>query len=173
MIWRAPSRMRAAVRISGSRRVDHGRPGRPRSIAPQLVMGLLIIVVGVLFTLENLGLLEARDYLRILAGGPHRGRAHETVAGGSGGAGCTAALRLRGRLAACCESMANRHDQPVESLARAPRRSSGRRWSGAACSGPPGRARRAHADSHSTSARWPCWRASIAATTREHFAAAT
>jgi predicted membrane protein len=39
-------------------------PGRPRSIAPQFVMGVLIIVVGVLFTLENLGFIEADAYLR-------------------------------------------------------------------------------------------------------------
>src|SRR5262245_2468714 len=38
--------------------------GRTRSIAPQLVMGLLIIVIGVLFTLENLGFIEAQNYLR-------------------------------------------------------------------------------------------------------------
>ena len=35
-----------------------------RSIAPQLVMGIVIIVVGVLFTLDNLGLIEAEAYLR-------------------------------------------------------------------------------------------------------------
>jgi predicted membrane protein len=39
-------------------------PGRSRSIAPQFVMGVLIIVVGVLFTLENLGFIEAGAYLR-------------------------------------------------------------------------------------------------------------
>jgi len=39
-------------------------PGPVRPIAPQLVMGLLIIAVGILFTLENLGFVEARDYLR-------------------------------------------------------------------------------------------------------------
>jgi predicted membrane protein len=37
---------------------------RRRSVAPQLVMGLLIVVVGVLFTLENLGYIEADAYLR-------------------------------------------------------------------------------------------------------------
>jgi predicted membrane protein len=37
---------------------------RTRSLAPQLVMGLLIIVIGVLFTLENVGLIDAHDYLR-------------------------------------------------------------------------------------------------------------
>jgi predicted membrane protein len=35
-----------------------------RSIAPQLVMGVVIIVVGLLFTLENLGFIEADAYLR-------------------------------------------------------------------------------------------------------------
>ena len=35
-----------------------------RSIAPQLVMGVVIIVVGVLFTLDNLGFIEAEAYLR-------------------------------------------------------------------------------------------------------------
>jgi len=39
-------------------------PGRTRPIAPQLVMGLLVIAVGLLFTLENLGMLEAHEYLR-------------------------------------------------------------------------------------------------------------
>lgn len=38
-------------------------PGRP-SLTPQLVMGLLIIIVGVLFTLDNLGIAYAEDYLR-------------------------------------------------------------------------------------------------------------
>lgn len=38
-------------------------PARPR-LTPQLVMGLLIIVVGVLFTLDNLGIAYAEDYLR-------------------------------------------------------------------------------------------------------------
>src|SRR4051812_12016276 len=42
--------------------MDGPRPVRP--IAPQLVMGLLIIAVGILFTLENLGVVEARDYFR-------------------------------------------------------------------------------------------------------------
>ena len=39
-------------------------PGRSRSITPQFVMGVLIIVVGVVFTLENLGFIEAASYLR-------------------------------------------------------------------------------------------------------------
>jgi predicted membrane protein len=39
-------------------------PGRHRSIAPQLVIGLLIIVIGVLFTAENLGFIEADAYLQ-------------------------------------------------------------------------------------------------------------
>jgi predicted membrane protein len=39
-------------------------PGRTRPIAPQLVMGLLVIAVGLLFTLENLGMVEAHNYLR-------------------------------------------------------------------------------------------------------------
>lgn len=38
-------------------------PGRS-GLTPQLVMGLLIIIVGVLFTLDNLGLAYAEDYLR-------------------------------------------------------------------------------------------------------------
>lgn len=44
-------------------------PERTRSIAPQLVMGVVIIVIGVLFTLENLGLLDAHDYLRFWPSG--------------------------------------------------------------------------------------------------------
>jgi hypothetical protein len=37
---------------------------RAARLTPQLVVGLLIIVAGVLFTLENLGFLYAEDYLR-------------------------------------------------------------------------------------------------------------
>lgn len=32
--------------------------------APQLVLGVIIIIVGVLFTLDNMGVLNAHDYLR-------------------------------------------------------------------------------------------------------------
>jgi predicted membrane protein len=39
-------------------------PQSSRPIAPQLVMGLLIIVIGLLFTLENVGYIDAHDYLR-------------------------------------------------------------------------------------------------------------
>ena len=38
---------------------EHGR-----ATAPQLVIGLLIIVAGILFTLENVGVLDAQEYLR-------------------------------------------------------------------------------------------------------------
>lgn len=44
-------------------------PERTRSIAPQLVIGLLIIVLGLLFTLENLGFIDAHDYLRFWPAG--------------------------------------------------------------------------------------------------------
>src|ERR1700750_1437215 len=44
-------------------------PPRGRPIAPQLVMGMLIIVVGMLFTLENVGLIDAHDYLRFWPAG--------------------------------------------------------------------------------------------------------
>jgi predicted membrane protein len=37
---------------------------RPARITPQLVMGLLIIAIGTLFMLDNLGVLEARHYVR-------------------------------------------------------------------------------------------------------------
>ena len=37
---------------------------RPFHLNPQVVLGILIIIVGVLITLDNLGLLYARDYLR-------------------------------------------------------------------------------------------------------------
>jgi predicted membrane protein len=37
---------------------------RRRQIAPQLVMGALIVVIGLLFTLENLGFLDPEQYLR-------------------------------------------------------------------------------------------------------------
>jgi predicted membrane protein len=37
---------------------------RTRAIAPQLVLGLMIAVGGVLFTLENVGVVEAHAYLR-------------------------------------------------------------------------------------------------------------
>lgn len=39
------------------------KPGRPW-LTPQLVLGLLIVVVGVLFTLDNMGVVYAEDYLR-------------------------------------------------------------------------------------------------------------
>lgn len=39
-------------------------PQPARAIAPQLVMGVLIVVVGLLFTLENVGVTEGHDYLR-------------------------------------------------------------------------------------------------------------
>jgi cell wall-active antibiotic response 4TMS protein YvqF len=39
------------------------RPPRPR-LTSQVVLGLLVIAVGVLFTLDNLEVLDARDYLR-------------------------------------------------------------------------------------------------------------
>lgn len=38
-------------------------PGRPW-LTPQLVVGLLIVVIGVLLTLDNMGLAHAEDYLR-------------------------------------------------------------------------------------------------------------
>ena len=38
-------------------------PQPVRAIAPQLVVGLLIVVIGVLFTLENLGVVDAHVYL--------------------------------------------------------------------------------------------------------------
>ena len=37
---------------------------RGRPITPQLLMGLLVIAVGVLFTLDNLDLVDARHYIR-------------------------------------------------------------------------------------------------------------
>jgi predicted membrane protein len=42
--------------------MDGPRPAR--QIAPQLVMGVLIVVIGLLFTLENLGYLDTEEYLR-------------------------------------------------------------------------------------------------------------
>lgn len=44
------------------------RPQRPRLTA-QVLVGFMIIVVGVLFTLDNLGLIEARDYVRFWPAG--------------------------------------------------------------------------------------------------------
>lgn len=43
-------------------------PPRPRLTA-QVLFGFMIIVVGVLFTLDNLGLIEARDYVRFWPAG--------------------------------------------------------------------------------------------------------
>ena len=40
-----------------------GRPGR-RGPTAQVVFGLMIVVVGILFTLDNVGLIDARDYLQ-------------------------------------------------------------------------------------------------------------
>jgi predicted membrane protein len=39
-------------------------PQSARPIAPQLVMGVLIVVVGLLFTLENLGFVDNEEYFR-------------------------------------------------------------------------------------------------------------
>ena len=39
-------------------------PQSARPIAPQLVMGVLIVVLGLLFTLENLGFVDNEEYLR-------------------------------------------------------------------------------------------------------------
>src|SRR4051812_49861808 len=39
-------------------------PDHRRAIVPQLVIGLMIIMAGVLFTLENVGVLDAQEYLR-------------------------------------------------------------------------------------------------------------
>ena len=49
--------MTAAENSSG------GKPGR-RGPTAQVVFGLMIVFVGILFTLDNLGVLEARDYLQ-------------------------------------------------------------------------------------------------------------
>ena len=38
--------------------------GRRRGPTAQAVFGLMVIVVGVLFTLDNLDILDARDYLQ-------------------------------------------------------------------------------------------------------------
>ena len=52
---------------------------RRRSAASQLLIGLLIIVVGLLFTLENLGV-RARDAIpALLAGRADRDRAGQAV----------------------------------------------------------------------------------------------
>ena len=39
------------------------RPQRPR-ITSQVVLGLMAIAVGVIFTLDNLEIIDARDYLQ-------------------------------------------------------------------------------------------------------------
>ena len=39
-------------------------PDHRRAIVPQLVIGLLIIIAGILFTLENVGVLDAQEYIR-------------------------------------------------------------------------------------------------------------
>ena len=35
-----------------------------RAIVPQLVIGFVIIIAGILFTLENVGVLDAQEYIR-------------------------------------------------------------------------------------------------------------
>ena len=42
---------------------------RGRPLTPQLLMGLLVIAVGVLFTLDNLDLVDARHYIRFWPAG--------------------------------------------------------------------------------------------------------
>jgi len=46
-------------------------PARQQSprLTGQVILGLIIIVVGVLFTLDNFGLIEARDYIRFWPAG--------------------------------------------------------------------------------------------------------
>ena len=45
-----------------------GRPGR-RGPTAQVVFGLMIVIVGILFTLDNVGLIDARDYLQFWPAG--------------------------------------------------------------------------------------------------------
>ena len=67
------------------------QPGRPR-LTPQLVLGLLIVIVGGLFTLENMGIAYAEDYLRywpaglIAIGLVKLWQARSGLGGGLGGA---------------------------------------------------------------------------------------
>ena len=67
----------------------------PSRLTPQLIMGLLVILVGVLFTLDNFGVIEGRDYLQywpvglVAAGGLKLSQSR-------GGAGTVAALLLIG-----------------------------------------------------------------------------
>jgi hypothetical protein len=44
--------------------LDPTGPDRRPRVTPHLVMGLIVILVGILFTLDNVGVIEARDYLR-------------------------------------------------------------------------------------------------------------
>jgi predicted membrane protein len=49
--------------------MDTTRPETSVRFTPQLLMGLLIILVGVLFTLDNLGIADAGQFLRYWPGG--------------------------------------------------------------------------------------------------------
>jgi hypothetical protein len=83
--------------VTGLRRVDVERDaaGTRSPVTPQLIMGLLVILVGVLFTLDNLGVIEGRDYLQywpvglVAAGGLKLSQSR-------GGPGTVAALLLIG-----------------------------------------------------------------------------
>ena len=46
-----------------------GRKAGPRGPTAQVVFGLMIVVVGILFTLDNVGLIDARDYLQFWPAG--------------------------------------------------------------------------------------------------------
>jgi predicted membrane protein len=37
---------------------------RPRRLTPQLILGLIVVFLGVVFTLNNIGLIDSEDYLR-------------------------------------------------------------------------------------------------------------
>lgn len=51
-------------RSSPARSRGFAGPGVAATVTPRLVIGIAVILVGVLFTLDNLGLIRARDFLR-------------------------------------------------------------------------------------------------------------
>ncbi len=56
--------MDASFRTAGCPNDPHERPvARPR-FTPQALFGVIVIVVGVLFTLDNLDIIDASAYLR-------------------------------------------------------------------------------------------------------------
>jgi hypothetical protein len=61
--WKTSWILHAAVTGLGRADVERDPSGTRSHVTPQLIMGLIVILVGVLFTLDNLGVIEGHEYL--------------------------------------------------------------------------------------------------------------